>query len=236
MTTVAKRPGPVLSAYAWKTNGDLIADVARLGYLRRDLLTLDPTWGKGRWWTRFQPDQLIRHDLYTLDHVDFRQLPEDDESVERVAFDPPYVCPGGRKTSTIQEFHERYGMAEVPKNPEGLAAMNHQGLKEITRVLVPKGIVVVKCADYITSGHYWPGVYLMERQADALGLRMLDRFEHIGHRRAQPLGRTRKARKGEESQGGRVPTRQQHARRNLSTLLVLQKPPRRRRRGMRSGA
>lgn len=44
--------GPVLAATAWKTNADLIVDCARLGYLRKEWITLDPTYGRGLWWAR----------------------------------------------------------------------------------------------------------------------------------------------------------------------------------------
>ena len=45
--TEVETDGPVLAAKAWVENGDLIADVARLGYLRDSDRILDPTWGLG---------------------------------------------------------------------------------------------------------------------------------------------------------------------------------------------
>lgn len=45
---VALVEGPVLSIQKWPSNGHLIADCARLGYLHKDWRTLDPTYGFGR--------------------------------------------------------------------------------------------------------------------------------------------------------------------------------------------
>lgn len=79
----------VLATTRWPTNADLIRDCAGLGYLRDDWRTLDPTWGRGRWWTKWRPSDLIAHDL-RLDGVDFRHLPHRDGEFDCVAFDPPY--------------------------------------------------------------------------------------------------------------------------------------------------
>jgi hypothetical protein len=109
----------VLAATRWRTNADLIADCARLGYL--DGHVLDPTYGKGNWWTKWRPEKFTTHDLDPTkgDGVDFRALPEPDGTFDSVAFDPGYVSPGGRETSTIKEMHAAYGMADTPRNPRG---------------------------------------------------------------------------------------------------------------------
>lgn len=51
----------------WANNAELIADCARLGYLRSDWLTLDPTYGNGRFWTF--PDGYIPATLTKKDRV-----------------------------------------------------------------------------------------------------------------------------------------------------------------------
>lgn len=186
----------------------MILDVVRLGYLKDTDFLLDPTYGKGKWWTRWrEPD--VTHDLTT--GVDFRRLPEADGTFDSVAFDPPYVAMGGRKTTGIQEFFDRYGLTDAPKRPAELQEMNDAGLRECLRVVKKKGIVIVKSQDYVTSGKLFPGTHYTLTAALAMGFKLEDRLEHIGHARAQPK-RTRK-----DGQ----PVRQHHARRNLSTLFVL---------------
>lgn len=201
---------PVLAATAWPTNAHMILDVVRLGYLTDSDFLLDPTYGKGKWWTRWrEPD--VAHDLAT--GVDFRQLPEADGTFDSVAFDPPYVAMGGRKTTGIPEFFESYGLTDAPKRPSELQEMNDAGLRECLRVVKKKGIVVVKTQDYVTSGKLYPGTHYTLTAALAMGFKLEDRLEHIGHSRAQPK-RTRKDGK---------PVVQQHARRNLSTLFVFKR-------------
>lgn len=195
----------VLAADTWRTNGHLVADIARLGYLKADDHVLDPTFGRGLWWTVWQPKHLTVHDL-RIDGTDFRDLPYDDATFDAVAFDPPYVSVGGRKTTTIPDMHDRFGLTDAPTRPAGVQELINTGLTETTRVLKPKGVLLVKCQDYVSSGKLWPGTHLTLNHAFTLNLNLIDRLEHIGRPRPQPAGR-----------------RQVHARRNLSTMLVFRR-------------
>ncbi len=115
---------PIESVYRG-TNANLLAYIAPL-YLPEHVVVMDVTYGKGGWWHTVNPSRFTRfvaHDLYTLDGVDFRSLPEDDGSVDVVAFDPPYVAPGGRDTSTIPQMTAAYGMHSTPKTPAENAAV-----------------------------------------------------------------------------------------------------------------
>lgn len=202
----------VLAATEWRTNADLIVDCVELGYLHDEWRTLDPTYGRGRWWTRWRPADLVAHDL-GLDAVDFRDLPEADASFDAVAFDPPYVCVGGRTTTTMPEFHAAYGLTEAPRRPADLQAMNDAGLAEVHRVLGHKGMALVKCQDYVWSGRLYAGTHHTLTHALSLGFELVDRLEHIGKPRPQPP----------RSRADGQPVRQHHARRNLSTLFVLRR-------------
>lgn len=195
----------VKAAHNWKTNADLIADVAQLGYLQKEDRILDPTFGRGLWWTQWQPAHLHKHDLL-LDGVDFRNLPYEDGYFDSIAFDPPYVSVGGRKTTTIPDFHNRYGMTDAPSSPASLQILINEGLTEMYRLLRKRGILLCKVQDYISSGKFWDGTHWTTDHAYHLGFEKVDRLEHMGSTRAQPSGR-----------------RQVHARRNLSTLFVFRK-------------
>lgn len=209
-------PKPVLACDTWHTNGDLIADVARLGWLQADRLTFDPTYGLGNWWTQWQPDahkfvyrsRLVEHDF------DFRRTGYPDGEYEQIAYDPPYVATGGRTTTTMPEFQERYGIGEdCPATPIALQALINAGMDEMIRILAPRGILLVKCQDYVSSGRIWNGTHRTLTHALDFGLEMVDRFERMQKNpRPQPLNR---------HTGG--PSRQVHARRNLSTLFVFRK-------------
>jgi hypothetical protein len=197
---------PVFSTYAWQTNAHLILDCVNLYYLRDGDHVLDPTWGKGGWWTLWQPNKLTGHDLYTLDEVDFRNLPHADSTFDAVAFDPPYVSVGGRVTSGMPGFQSRYGMDRSATTPRGQQEINNVGLAECYRVVKPHGYVLTKCQNYVSSGKLWLGEYEVTRAGLALGFKVQDILHHVGNPRPQP-----------------AIVRQQHARRNESSLIVFQK-------------
>lgn len=212
----------VLAATAWNTNGDMIAEVVQLGFLQKDWVTLDPTYGRGLWWSKWRPSRLVAHDKFTLDGVDFRALPYPDEYFDASVFDPPYVSVGGRKTSTLKpvdnsrgphrrtregsDFHDRYGLRDAAKTPAGVQRDINLGLAEVARVTRPGGYILVKCQDYISGGKFWPGVFLTTKAGRALNLEIVDVLLHLGGVRPQPGGR-----------------KQRHARRNLSTLIVFRR-------------
>jgi hypothetical protein len=193
----------IQAAQAWSTNADLILDVFELGYIREADYVLDPTYGRGTWWARYKPQNLTIHDI-ALDGVDFRKLPRSyGNRFDVIAFDPPYVSTGGRTTSTTSEFNERYGLVETPRTPKGLQSLICEGMVELRRCMVPHGIMLVKCMNYISSGKYFAGRFFTEQHGLALGLDIVDEFVHIGAAGMQPPGR-----------------RQKHARNNYSTLIV----------------
>lgn len=219
----------VLAANNWASNAELIEDVAQLGYLKRDDRVLDPTYGRGTWWKNWSPRNLVTHDI-KIDGVDFRQLPYGDGEFDAVAYDPPYVSVGGRSTTGMPDFQSRYGMTDAPSSPREVQMLINTGLIEVRRVTRHDGIILVKCQDYISSGHLWAGTHYTLEFALGLSLDLLDRFEHVGRSRPQP-DRTRKCSAcggGDDvcSQcggTGRVMSEQQHARRNLSTLFVFKR-------------
>lgn len=206
---------PLVRAVArWKTNGHLIADCVRLGYLRPEWETIDPTYGRGNWWTRWRPDQLTTH-TRSKDGSDFRNLPYRDNVFDAAAYDPPYVCPGGRKTSTIKGMHKAYGMADPAfTTPAELQEIMNAGLTEMARIVRPAkarkgpaGIVLMKCKDYVWSGNLWIGTHHTLVHALSLGLDVVDRLTHMG----EP---------GPQSQKQQV-----HARQNASTMFVFRVRP-----------
>lgn len=204
--------GVIVAANDWPTNAELIVDCVRLGHLRANRLTLDPTFGLGNWWSLWRPERLVTHDKYTLDGIDFRHLPHAADEFEQITYDPPYVSVGGRETTGIPDFHERYGLRGAPKGHGRLQRLIDEGLDEMTRVLRPgTGRLLVKCANYVSGGQLRIGTHDTLTHALGLGLVVVDWFVHVGDPRPQP-----------EERGP-----QQHARQNASTLYVLRKPRKR---------
>lgn len=119
-------------------------------------------------------------------------------------------CLGGRTTigEDVAGFVAGYGLRDAPRTPDDMRAFIAQGLAEATRICVPGGILLVKCAPYISSGKLQLGDHWLLEDALALGLRVEERFIHVGHVRPQPGGR-----------------RVVHARNNYSVLFVFRTPP-----------
>jgi hypothetical protein len=161
----------------------------------------------------WQPDELVAHDLHKLDGVDYRHLPHPDCSFAQAVYDPPYIAMGGRDTTGLPGFLERYGLHGCPQTPAALQRHNDAGLAELRRVLEPRAMLVAKTADYVSGGKLWLGVHRTVEAAEALGFRLEDKLLHVGEPRPQPDGR------------GHV-----HARGNCSTALVLRVDGRPRRR------
>jgi hypothetical protein len=195
---------PVYAYTAWKTNAHLIEAVASLGYLQRDWVILDPTYGLGTFWRRWRPDTLIAHD-YAVDGEDFRKLPYPDRTFNATAFDPPYKL-NGTPTPIVDA---RYGV-DVPTRWEDRMQLCVDGITECARVT--DKILLVKCQDQVCRYEVRWQTRVFADHAEAQGFRLVDRFDRLGSR-AQPG----------EGEGTGTARTQRHARRNSSTLLVLQR-------------
>lgn len=187
----------------WTTNGELIGDVRRLGYL--DGHVLDATYGLGRFWTEWQPE----HDgLYGTDLdptkardccADFTRLPFRDNSFDSVVFDPPYRLNG----TPDQAFDDGYGIATYTRWQDRMTLII-DGAVECARVT--RNHLLVKCQDQVSSGQVRWQTDDITTAVTATGFRKKDRFDLVTPQRPQPAGR-----------------KQVHARRNHSTLLVFTK-------------
>lgn len=190
----------VLAAHTWRNNAEMIADVARLGYLNGHVM--DATYGEtGGFWTIWRPDGLVAHDL-KVDGVDFTALPELDATYHAVVFDPPYKLSG---TPASAGFDTRYGVDQYVRWQDRMLLIL-RGVAECGRVVKPGGHLLVKCMDQVCSGQMRWQTDAVTRKAQESGFRKVDRFDLLGKFRPQPAGRS-----------------QVHARGRPSTLLVFRK-------------
>lgn len=203
---------PLMAIGGWANNAELIAAIASHGrYLRPEWLTLDPTYGLGRFWTRWRPERLIAHDLdpdkAPDGAADFTALPYADATFDAVVFDPPYKLNGTSSGKGASASDAGFGVAGSDWSKmtwQDRHALIRDGITEATRVLQPKGWLLVKCQDQVCSGQVRWQTREFADHAEHLGHRLVDRFDLPSYR-AQPPGR-----------------RQVHARRNSSALLVFQ--------------
>lgn len=166
--------GPLVQSVLAGTNADLIRAVAPL-YLTGTVL--DTTYGRGMWWTRWRPEQLVTHDI-ELDGVDFRQLPHPDASFDAVCFDPPYVPRHGPGDATMrrdQDFRDRYGLAESRSHHE-MRELIDAGLAECARV--SGRWLLVKCTDFTNGRTFYVGHHRVLVEAERLGIRIHDLIVH----------------------------------------------------------
>jgi len=191
-----------------RNNAELIADCATLGYLRTADTVLDPTYGRGRFWTNWQPVlPVVKADLH-YQHLavvkawDFTALPLDTRSYDAVTFDPPYKLngtPGGRGAATSDESYGVHRRATWQERHQLIA----DGIKECARVA--HRTLLIKCQDQVVSGRKRWQTRLFADHAEDQGFTLVDMLHVQGYRK-QPDGR-----------------RQVHSRGDYSTLLVLER-------------
>lgn len=191
------------------TNADLIANAARL-YLHPGDHVLDATYGKGRFWKKYDRTQirLVTNDLITPADVkcDFRHLPFADGTFDHSFLDPAYMHDGA--TVMIRGTYNN-NVTTGKMNHIGIIRMYEAGMNECARVTKSDGCIWVKGQDEIASGQQcWSQLQLM-LIACKMGLTLHDSFvlcNGAPHIQSYP---------------------QRHARRNHSFLLIFRKTSRR---------
>ena len=137
------------------TNSDVFPQVMEL-YVSKGNIVADITYGKGIFWKNISDDayELKKTDL--KDGVDCRDLPYEDESIDCVVFDPPYMhTPGGTAHSNHQNYEGYYRNNAISngkaKYHEAVLDLYFSGCQEAFRVLKKEGILIVKCQDEVCS-------------------------------------------------------------------------------------
>ena len=196
----------VVKAFGDRTdNATLIADCAQLGYLNKDDMVADVTYGLGRFWKVWEPDILLASDLDPIKSpcglsIDFTDLPFETDELDAVVFDPPYKFSGTSRVTS----DAGYGIGDY-MSTDARMGLIFAGVAEAARVTRPGGKVFVKCQDQVVSGKV---VFQTLEIAEYAAFHRLDLIDmlHVQSYRPQPAGR-----------------RQVHARRDYSTLLVFTK-------------
>ena len=235
---------PIVAAKNWANNAAMMVDVAALWIDLEHDCVLDPTYGQGGFWKKVKPKNLTGTDLYTAAPAgadDFTQMQWLAEAFDVVVFDPAYVTPGGRATSTIVDMNQAYGMDTAARTLVEQWEVICDGMLECWRVLKPGGLIMQKCMNYISSGSFHNYRHAVTNELARIGFEQVDEFSLV--RKAggpQPKNRTRKCaacRGAVDGKGcdvcggtGKIPSVQHHARNNVSFLIVARKPGRRRKR------
>lgn len=203
-----------------KNNSELIVQAHELGYLRDEWVTFDPTYGLGKFWTKWRPQTLIGSDLNVVRSpigrsIDFTDTGWDDNSFDAVVLDPPYKLNGTSTGKGSSVSDHSYGVEDY-RTWQDRHRLIRGGITESLRVLKPGGLLLVKCQDQVCSGQKRWQTREFAEHAETLGrnreaddfkpaCRLVDQLHLMGHRK-QPPGR-----------------RQVHAQQNFSTLMVFRK-------------
>ena len=159
---------------------EIIQNIISL-YIPSKQIDLDPTYSKGIFYKNSPfPAPELKFDLYPqvegVIQADCRNLPLDNQSINSIMFDPPFLATTGPSLNSSQNnnlINKRFG---VYHNEQALHQMYWDSLKEFWRILKPEGILIFKCQDKVSSGkQYMTHVYTMN-MAEEIGFYTLDLF------------------------------------------------------------
>lgn len=145
------------------TNAVLFADAARL-YLWPGCRVADVTYGKGVFWQNVDTSayEFLATDLAM--GIDFRELPYEDDSLDAVVLDPPYIYnPKDTVKASISEPYKVNTTGLGLTTVTAVIELYEAGIREALRVLRPGGRLFVKCQDQIQAGKQrWVHIELFE--------------------------------------------------------------------------
>ena len=142
------------------SNDDLFPLVLSL-YVAPGSTVADTTYGKGVFWRKVPKGMynLKASDLHG--GVDATKLPYENESMDAVVFDPPYMhTPGGSAHKNHQNYEEYYRNNSIQaledggapkKYHEAVLDLYYKAAKEAHRVLRNEGMYIVKCGDEVCA-------------------------------------------------------------------------------------
>jgi hypothetical protein len=138
------------------TNDEIFPAILKI-YVPAGSRVADVTFARGVFWRNVPKHQyeLLATDVRT--GVDCRALPYENESVDCVVFDPPYMhTPGGTAHVNHQNYENYYGNnvarnGSAKKYHEAVLDLYFQASHEARRVLRSEGIYIVKCMDEVCA-------------------------------------------------------------------------------------
>lgn len=202
-------------------NCDIFPKILSL-FVQEGSVVADVTYGKGVFWKKVDMSKykLLPSDIQT--GTDCRALPYDDESIDCVVLDPPYMEGLFRRQSdhmagggTHAAFRESYSNGEAvpvdestPKYHDAVTDLYYKAGKEAVRVLKPNGTIIVKCQDEVSANRqHLTHVEIINYYEKTLGLYTKDLFVVVRTNRPSV---------------SRLLT-QVHARKNHSYFLIFEK-------------
>lgn len=151
---------------------EIIKNILKL-HTKTGRIDCDTTYSKGAFYKNTGIDKpYYKFDIIpTVDGVvyaDARNLPLENNSIECMMFDPPFLATTGaslKANSNSNKINKRFGV--YPSETE-LHKFYVDSLKEAHRVLKENGILIFKCQDKVSSGtQYMSHVFIANEAAKA---------------------------------------------------------------------
>lgn len=152
-------------------NAEIFPQILEL-HVPKNSLIADVTWGNGVFWQNVSENdyRLLATDI--ADGVDCRHLPYENETIDCVILDPPYMEGFYRKfaeqkaaSGSHSAFAEAYSNGNEKNDDDensgtkkwhaAVTDMYFKAGKEALRVLRKKGVLIVKCQDEVSAGKQW---------------------------------------------------------------------------------
>ena len=152
----------VFTSYAGD-NAEIFPKILHL-HVPKGSVVADVTYGKGVFWKRIPDgDYTLKATDLKSSGTDCRHLPYENESVDAVVLDPPYMEGLFREDESLagagthDAFREHYSNGARPAKLEkkwhdAVLELYVQAAAEAIRVLKPRGIFIVKCQDEVSAG------------------------------------------------------------------------------------
>lgn len=155
---------PILTALRGN-NAELFADIMQI-YVPPNSFCLDMTYGLGNFWPKIPDFQYrgVTLDIATSADIraDFRHCPFPDSRFDCCILDPPYAKHGTSMKESISSAYQN-NLDISPKSAREVLQLYKDGITEAHRLLVPGGVLILKCQDQIESGkQQWIHIQLLE--------------------------------------------------------------------------
>ena len=157
---------------------DIIKSILKL-YIKKSCFDLDPTYSKGIFYKNIKTP-IFKSDIKPLNSTivqsDCRNLWLEDESIDSIMFDPPFLATKGPSLKINNDSNKILKRFSVFKNEKELHQFYIDSMKEFYRVLKENGFLIFKCQDKVSSSkQYFSHVFIMN-EAIKIGFYPIDLF------------------------------------------------------------
>ena len=158
---------------------EIILDILKLHNNGADI-DIDPTYSKGNFYSGKINAPKLKFDINPSSPEVIEScctsLPVEDQSVQCIMFDPPFLATTGKSLSSNQKNNIINKRFSVFPSEKLLHEFYDKSLCEFKRILKPNGILIFKCQDKVSAGkQYFSHCFIYEK-ARSYGLYPKDLF------------------------------------------------------------